>query len=256
MTVQATDNAGNVQSVYSVPLSSLTFAFDNVPPNVGIVLPQNNAAYSCATGSPNCLTGASAINGTASSPDAALYPGNNALQDAQVVIWFMADPTNYALPGGTSYYYTGVTGSNGTKFSSSTTEGASWQAANSTATWDFLFTGTDWINEEQYFVKARATDNALNAAGAITGNTTSVFANGQNLRSFIIQNTPPVSQLITPPPGSYIQSFASISGTANVGLAGGSVGRRIVGPKSGWVIPVTGGTGKTLKLNFNSIGIG
>ncbi|MFA6004348.1 MAG: Ig-like domain-containing protein, partial [Elusimicrobiota bacterium] len=130
ITVRGVDKAGNNQTEFTVPGSSRSWAVDKNPPSAGFTKPQAGTAY--RTGQ---LTGGSAITGTASDPEAALYPDNDALLNGELVMWYLA--------GDTSYYYTGVPNkapsSNGTKFSSNTVESAEWQSVSSTDDWKFLF---------------------------------------------------------------------------------------------------------------------
>ncbi|MBI4424386.1 MAG: hypothetical protein HY554_11690, partial [Elusimicrobia bacterium] len=203
---RARDKAGNVQSAFGAPVSSRTFFFDNAPPLIGFTKPADGQAYRASQ-----LTGGSALSGTASDPEAAVYPGSDALQPPQLVIWY-----EEVGAGTTKYFWTGA------DFSSATVESAQWKTdvSGSTASWTFLFDGNKWVSDKQYYALARSSDRARDASGAMVGNLTSVFQDGVNWVDFVVDTTAPRSVVQTPVAGSFVQHLDAISGTSNASLSG------------------------------------
>ncbi|MFI5361788.1 MAG: hypothetical protein ACHQ49_07440, partial [Elusimicrobiota bacterium] len=208
ITAQAADNAGNVQgSPYSVPSSSRSFTVDKNPPTAGFLVPANNQAYQSSA-----LDGGSALNGTASDAESSQYSGA-AIASGSISLWY--------LSGGTSYYWTG------TQFYSPVVSSAQWVSVNNTTSWSMVFTGTNWVDNQQYYAMVRMNDNALDVSGAPNGNQTSVFNPGQNEVAFIVNNNAPVSAVINPPASGFIQNLAGISGISNVHLPGAALSFRV-----------------------------
>ncbi|UPT74459.1 MAG: hypothetical protein M0D55_01590 [Elusimicrobiota bacterium] len=211
LTARAIDFAGNVQSQFSVPLSSRTMSADTNRPTTAFTKPLPGVAYRSSQ-----LTGGTAITGSAADAEAAQYIDNDALQSVQTVIWYVL--------GGTSYYYTGVVdlfpSGNGTKFSSNTVEAAQWlNVTSGTQTWASLFAGADWISDRQYRAKARARDRARDVTGTIVGNLQNAFVTNVSFVDFKVDDTAPVSVVQDPPVTGFLQNLNSISGTSNSDLS-------------------------------------
>ncbi|MBI4386515.1 MAG: hypothetical protein HY551_03970, partial [Elusimicrobia bacterium] len=212
LTARGVDIAGNVQNSFGVPASSRTVYVDKGAPQVQVTKPIHPGIYRSSQ-----LSGSSALKGTAADSEEGFYPENDALQLVQLAVSYLFN--------GTSYYYTGVFGSNGTKFSSNTTESATWfsDVSASTDTWEFFFAAADWISDRAYTVKGRARDKARDAATeAETGNVTNVFTSSTNLMNFIVDDSAPQSGFSNLVSGQFIQDLDVISGTADSDLAGPS----------------------------------
>jgi len=208
----ARDVAGNEQTSFGPVTSSRVVHFDYTPPTAGFVKPVHTHAYR-----PDDLTGVSAINGTASDSHANLYPGGNALNNVDVLLWYLNGPT--------SYYYVAASTINGTFFSSTTFSSASWRAAQDT-NWNYLIgQPEDWtqgMSDQTFRAMVRARDRARVSTSSVVGNLSAPGVVGKDFISFIVDGTPPVSEVLSPAPGSFIKSLASIKGTSNCDLSGAS----------------------------------
>ncbi|MCX5789913.1 MAG: hypothetical protein NTX64_15630, partial [Elusimicrobia bacterium] len=177
ITARAKDNAGNIQTDFQDTISSAIIGFDINPPSIGFAQPAQGHAYQSNSVNPsNALQGPSAIAGTASDAEAALYPGGDALQPPEVVLWY----DEVGAGGTTQYYYTqsnDATNHN-TRFSSTTVESAQWHSdeggSGSTNPWSYFMndnsmTDTYWVSDRQYHAKVRTRDKARDYTGAIVG---------------------------------------------------------------------------------------
>ncbi|MDE2293782.1 MAG: hypothetical protein KGL53_17125, partial [Elusimicrobia bacterium] len=207
ITVKATDAAGNPQAGAQAVISSRTIAIDKNPPTAGFTIPAQGAAYT-----PTALDG-SQLTGTASDAEAALYKGSDALLDGGVELL-----VSY-LQGGTSYYYN-PSACNPAKFCSTAASSASWVTATSTASWSRYIPAGDWVSDRQYRAEVRARDRARLSTGPVVGNLSTPATLGQDIVDFIVDGTPPQTQILSQTDGAFIQDLANVSGTANADLAG------------------------------------
>ncbi|MEK7745070.1 MAG: hypothetical protein AAB576_00200, partial [Elusimicrobiota bacterium] len=244
VTVFATDGAANQQDTYASPASSRTIKVDLTPPTAGFTKPTGTGQNAYR---PADLDGI-AIVGTASDEERNLYPSGDALQIPQLLLWY--------VESGTSYYYVGVATSNGTKFSSTTIESASWGkvVVFATSSWQGLFTGLvppdgygDWRTDKFYHVAVRARDRARTSTGTVVGNVSNYGAPGVDIVDFIVDGTPPSSDVTRPAANSFIQNLTVISGTSNSDLAQYSTYYLFVTTRAGTSPPVYwGGSGWTM----------
>ena len=204
VTVQAVDNAGNVQNSYTVPSSSRTFTVDKDSPTAGFVQPIDGRSYKASA-----LNGGFALNGTASDAEAGQYPGGDAISSGSVSIWY--------LQAGTSYYWNGSLVHLGRRRWSPARSGRPRSAPRGLERQ--IFSAATWITDTRYYAQVRMVDKALDVSGIPDGNQTSAFNQGQNLVSFIVDNTPPVSRVTDPTSSGFIQSLAGIAGTSNSDLS-------------------------------------
>ena len=245
ITVFAADGAANQQDTYASPASSRTIKVDLAPPTAGFTLPSGTGQNAYR---PAVLNGGSAIAGTALDGEKNLYPSADALENVQLLLWYVLGPT--------SYYYIAASTSNGTKFSSTTAEAFEWGRVTvfSTASWTGLFTGVggaqgygDWISDKHYRAAARARDRARTSTGTVVGNVSNYGAPGVDIVDFVVDGTPPSSDVTRPAANSFIQNLAVISGTSNSDLAQYSTYYLFVTTKAGTSPPAYwGGTGWTM----------
>ncbi|MCK5582683.1 MAG: hypothetical protein KAI33_02775, partial [Elusimicrobiales bacterium] len=193
---KAEDRAANEQSGFTQGVSSMTFIWDDTPPETTINVPIDEGKYK-----PSDLTGVNAINGNAT--DAVLPYTTDHLNKVQIHLSY--------LKAGDTYYWTG------SAFSSYTvTFDGAWQDAIGTDTWKYPYDGADWVSDENYRLITRAFDTAK-PFGANGGNEQDPWTE----YGFVMDGTPPVSKVSTPTAGSFIQSSISeISGTSYGGASG------------------------------------
>ncbi|MEO0223493.1 MAG: hypothetical protein ABIL76_00170, partial [candidate division WOR-3 bacterium] len=122
--------------------SSNIFSYDDVPPTSGIITPPNNEAYST-------IKVLSTISGTAADDFSGVTGG-------KIKIWFLGDANDWSLPGGTSYYWTGVSWSSQSVY----------ELGVSSLTYDWSYwyytASFDWKNQKVHYVNIRMYDLAGN----------------------------------------------------------------------------------------------
>ena len=81
---RAYDNADNVQTLFGVGTSSVSFGVDRSSPTASITVPADGGAFQ-----PSVLAGANAFTGTAVDGEASLYQAADALDSVEVVVWYL-----------------------------------------------------------------------------------------------------------------------------------------------------------------------
>ncbi|MEK7743931.1 MAG: hypothetical protein AAB578_06050, partial [Elusimicrobiota bacterium] len=135
-------------------------------------------------------------------------------------------------------------------------ESASWGkvVVFATSSWQGLFTGLgppdgygDWRTDKFYHVAVRARDRARTSTGTVVGNVSNYGAPGVDIVDFIVDGTPPSSDVTRPAANSFIQNLTVISGTSNSDLAQYSTYYLFVTTRAGTSPPVYwGGSGWTM----------
>ncbi|MCK5583034.1 MAG: hypothetical protein KAI33_04555, partial [Elusimicrobiales bacterium] len=194
---RAFDKAGNVQAGFTDTVSSMTFIWDTTPPDSSITQPLDTVKYQ-----PTGLSGINALNGEAS--DTSLPIIGELLNKVQIHLSYVHD--------GDTYYWAGA------NFSSYTvTDETAWQDASGTDTWKYSFSSGDWISDKEYTLKTRAFDEA-EPMGVDGGNEQDPWT----VHTFIVDGTPPISQVSTPSAGNFMPGgvLSEISGTSYGGASG------------------------------------
>ncbi|MFA5138670.1 MAG: hypothetical protein WC728_05495, partial [Elusimicrobiota bacterium] len=198
---RATDAAGNVQTTFESNGSSLTFLVDKTKPTQSLTSPAGSAYTAVAIRSDG-------ISGLSSDP---LQNGTSAgikTLGNDILLWYVQDNT--------SYYWNGAAW--GAVVSTLTPDGASWILTQpSEALWKEM-------GDMRFYVKARAHDATVLGDGNVspsTGNAslwTSEVAG--STKSFVVDDTLPVSSMTWPADGLYMTAISSITGTASAALSG------------------------------------
>ncbi|HOJ86578.1 MAG TPA: Ig-like domain repeat protein, partial [Elusimicrobiales bacterium] len=188
---RAKDRAGNTQNGFVVGQSSITFIWDKTPPVSTIIFPVSSGTYK-----PSDISGPNAFNGTAT--DTNLPFVGIQLEKVELNLSY--------LDGNATYYWLS------SAFSSNTTETASWFTAIGTSTWRYPFDGaSNFISDKEYSLKVRATDKAKPSGNV---------ENPPKEIKFIVDGTPPNSNITTPTANGYMTNINSISGNSYGGLSG------------------------------------
>ncbi|MFH1283258.1 MAG: hypothetical protein ABII27_06295, partial [bacterium] len=193
MWTKAKDKANNSQTNFQVGLSSLTITVDKEGPLSGITSPTEGEKYTPAA------VNAASISGTAQDK-----PDTN---KADLLIDGIDVQMSF-LSGGSTYYWNGSTWT--LTVTTLTANGASWNflAMPNATQWSYP-------GDQNFRVKVRARDDATLGDGTLN----SSIGNWTGFRSFIVDNTAPLSG-ITVPSNSTVNALPTISGTANADLSG------------------------------------
>jgi len=210
ITIEAEDAATNKQAGFNVPNSSRSVKTDFSPPSAGFTKPAMDDSYH-----PNVLSGGSGLVGTAADPQAYLYPGGDALLEddpnqkgVEVVIWY--------LDGGTTYFFN-PTACNPQKYCSGTDKESSFRKASSTASWKVFMAvdGSDWVSDKNYRAQVRARDRARVSTGTLIGNVGppgGAYTPTEDHVEFIVDGTPPVTEIRSQVNGTFVQDLNFIEG--------------------------------------------
>ena len=189
--MRSSDTAGNQQVTYTVDVSSRSFTYDASVPLTGITYPAIDGTYKEVD-----LTD---ITGTSNDPGA--NPSGISAGNVKMRLYY--------LDTGDTYYC------GGTNFSSTTAPGDAFLNVVDVYSWNFVSSDVNWISDKDYYVEARALDDATLSDGTGTGNQGSVCT----ARHFIIDDSTPSSG-ITVPSQATVTSLPEISGTADSTLSG------------------------------------
>jgi len=199
---EASDKAGNTQTVFAGNGSSVTFTVDKAAPTLAVLNPAANTKISTVL----------SVSGTANDPNYGTNSGIAGPANIQAQV-------SYLLAGDTYYY------DNAATFSSFTlSDTNSWWPATtwtpqgpSSGTWIYDPAGltASMVPDKVYRFRARAQDNAIPVP-----NPAVLTANAVTNLNVIYDVTPPVSRITFPYDLARIRTLVSIAGTSQDNLAG------------------------------------
>ncbi|MBD3271635.1 MAG: hypothetical protein GF384_03745, partial [Elusimicrobia bacterium] len=190
--VRSSDTAGNVQSIFASGVSSNTFVYEANPPLTGITYPELDESYKS--------TDLANLAGTANDPGS--NPSGISAGNVEIRLYY--------IYGGDTYYSDGLE-----TFSSTTAPGSAYFDATDVASWYYASDQISWVSDRDYYIEARALDNATLADGTGTGNQGSVCQR----QHFIIDDSTP-SVEITVPDQPVVTALPTLSGTADAAHSG------------------------------------
>ncbi|MBI4346816.1 MAG: hypothetical protein HY553_08165, partial [Elusimicrobia bacterium] len=201
--VQAVDRALNEQYSFAAANSSFTILVDKTGPTIGLTqpaLPAYNQGAIVAAG----------IGGNADDP---LVPLANGTSSGLLTTGEGIDVNLWYVVGVSSNYWNG----------SNWVPSFSTLPVNGAAGWTLLAApnAAQWAaaGDQTFFVRARAHDRTVLEDGNVSVSSGNVSAFTPD-RSFIVDNTPPVSSPTWPVNGRYANAISSITGTANAAFSG------------------------------------
>jgi len=206
--VRSTDVAGNLQTDFTVGISSMIIYVDKAPPETIVTLPADygdgiSGRYKPANIGKTATSSRFYGNATDN-----YYAANNAGPEKTQI------KLSYLLNGDT-YYWTGASFSSGTA-----AESNAWRNASGAGSWIYVENDIIWpAGDREYKLETKSMDATRNADGTGEGNWENSFSIGQDVMRFIVDGTPPAITITTPSAVS-LNSLSGISGTADGSLSG------------------------------------